>query len=249
MFAHMQPEARINNKTYQQARLAGLGTPLRAYRNTFLRIINIFCLLISIASAVWLCYLIYAYFAFIPLAKKYPTLLAVPLHQLDQYLWLEIMHDSFWYSSLTVVMILLSSLLAFFFYSIGFNTKIYICTEGLLKVEKGKIEAIRWDEVKRLYTTRGNVISLLRKDDSRFTIDNLFYRQPTNRKLSTLIANEASRVRLPHLLEQFERGKSSPSAPCELVKKVFMNWTCCSPGTPFAQSNCAKDASMYLRTS
>jgi hypothetical protein len=95
MLDQLQPDAHIPHHIYQQVSLADLGTPIHTFRAIFLQLISIICLLIAILCVAALCYTIYGYFAFIPLAHAYPDILDVPLPQLDRYLWLEPLHNHF----------------------------------------------------------------------------------------------------------------------------------------------------------
>jgi hypothetical protein len=101
----------------------------------------------------------------------------------------------------------------------------------LLKIEKKKTEIIRWNEVEELHTNRGNITWLQNKDKSKFFIPEPFYRQLANQKLSTLIGNEVSRLRLPSLLTHFDAGETITIGTLEANKKglyrpdMMLPWT------------------------
>lgn len=99
-----------------------------------------------------------------------------------------------------------------------YRTKLYICTDGLLKIYKKKDEAIRWDEVKELYTTGGNVAKMVKQDGNSFELPSLLM-SGRSKTINTLISDEVTRYLLPSILAKYERGEAVKFGYLEVNQK------------------------------
>lgn len=207
MIAQLQPDARIPPQVYELASSHGVGTPLKRHKRKSIQIVLVIGLLALLFLVGWFCYNIYGYIAFIILSRTYPNINDVPPDRLDNYLWLQVIHDNFGTDMLQISAPLLAIVGRVFPFYPAYRTKLYICTDGLLKVYKKKDQAIRWDEVKELYTTNGNVTKLVKQDGSSFELPSLLM-SGSGKTISTLISDEVTRCLLPGMLASYERGET-----------------------------------------
>jgi hypothetical protein len=98
------------------------------------------------------------------LSHTYPNVNNVPDNQLNKYLQLQGLHDSFWPGGIQLILGLLGVIARCAPFFSAYRTKLCICTDGLLKIYTGKDEAVRWDEVKELYILQGNQAGETRRE-------------------------------------------------------------------------------------
>lgn len=170
MSAQLPPDANIPSAIYELATSHRLGTPLKRQRRRAVQIFLMCELLFCIALFGWLSYIIYGYIAFTILSHTYPNINSVPDNQLANYLWLQGLHDNLWLYTLQTLVPFLSLMSSSHPVFVAYRTKLYLCTDGLLKIYKKKDEVVRWYEVKELYTTNGKVTKLVRRDGSEISL-------------------------------------------------------------------------------
>lgn len=205
MTTQLQANGTIPPHIYEIAARDGVGIPLKRHQRRYLQIICIVDFIIVFMVAAWLCYTIYASIAFLFLSHTYPDVNNVPPNQLDNYLWLQALHDNFWFNMLKVAVPLLGLWVQLPPFYRAFRTGVYVCTEGVLTIYKQKEEAIRWDEVKEIYTTNGSVTRLVKEDRSSLALPFLLM-GGRNQTTSFLIVEEVMRPLLPEVLANYERG-------------------------------------------
>lgn len=205
MVIQLQPDPKLPAQVYELANSNEAGTPLKRLRRRFIEIVFAFGVLCFIAAIGYMGYDIYAYIAFIYLSHIYPNVNSVPANQLDNYLWLQVLHDNFWRHILTSAILLGHSLTIYITFLQAYRTRLYICTEGLLKIYKKKIEAIRWDAVKEFDLAQNYVSKLVKQDGSTFIFPSLLI--SGNKTASTLITDEIAHYLLPAALASYERGE------------------------------------------
>jgi hypothetical protein len=213
VISYLPTDTHIPPAINQQAALAGVGAPIQAFRTTLSRILAIIGLIFLIVIIAWICYHIYAYFAFISLSQIYPHISDIPASQLEYYSWMQTLHDDFWNDLFKLANPLLIFLSFFLTFRVGFTTRIYLCTEGLLLIKKGTIQSIRWSQVKEVQTFNGSLRSLLSTNGTTFTFPKAFVYQKENRTIATCIIDEITRKELPNLLVQFDRGATISIGP------------------------------------
>ena len=207
MITQLQQDTRILPQIYELATSHGVGIPLKKHTRRLLQIILVLWLLTFLCMVGFLCYNVYGYIAFILLSHTYPDINSVPPDQLDNYIWLQVLHDSlFTWRSLQIVVPLFTIITQFSTFYPPYQTKLYICTDGLLKIYKKNVETIRWDEIKEVHTTGGNVTTLVKQDDCNFELPRLLM-AGSRKTTSALIADEVTRCLLPGLLVNYERGE------------------------------------------
>lgn len=171
MITQLPADSTIPQNIVEIAAYCGVGTPVKRHqRNLMIKIYFIVTPVFAIGVAFWLVYLIYGYFAFIPLSQTYPDIFQVPQNQLDNYIGLQLVHNRFWFY-LVILILALVSILSHFFSTLRlFRTRIYLCTEGLLLVYKQEKEAIRWDDVTEVHLNNNIVKELVREDGSKMKL-------------------------------------------------------------------------------
>ncbi len=204
MITRLQTDDKIPPHIYDIAARQGVGIPLKRHRRRIVQIICIGTTIFFFIVAGWLCYTIYASIAFIFLSHTYPNVDNVPSNQLDNYLWMQVMHDDFWANLLQSGSALLGGWANLALFYRAFRTNIYVCTEGLLLLYKKKEEAIRWDEVEEFYTTNGSVTRLVKEDRSSLALPFLLM-GGRNQTTSLLISEEIMRCMLPAVLANYKR--------------------------------------------
>lgn len=196
-------DQRIAPQIYELANTHGVGIPLRRPKRLSTQIIFILIVLFTILCFGWIFYQIYGYIVFVILSQQYPNVNTVPIDQLANYLWFQSLHDEFWPDMVQAMSPLVGALSALLAYYPAYKTKLYICTDGLLKIFRRKDEAIRWDKVKEFYTTNGRVTSLVRLDESRLELPVMLI---SGR--DTTILDEVKRYLLPSMLARYEHGET-----------------------------------------
>ena len=192
MNTHLEPDSNIPSYIYEIAASHGVGIPLKRQRRRFVQIFLFFELLFVLALLGWFGYNIYGYIAFTLLSHAYPNINSVPDNQLDTYFWLQNLHDNFWLHSLQIIATSLIPISKSFPFFLAYRTRLYICTDGLLKIYRGKEEAIRWNEVKELITTHGKVTGLVKRDGANISLPQLLM-SGRDKSLNTLIIDKVKR--------------------------------------------------------
>jgi hypothetical protein len=188
LITQLQPDSNIPLQVYELATSHGIGTPLKGQRR---RVIQILIIVVGIFMLWWLGYTIYGYIA---------------------------LHDNSWQDMLQYAATLLGLMSQYSIFSSAFRTKLYVCTDGLLKIYKQKDEAVRWDEVKELYMANGNVTRLVKQDGSDFLLPQLLM-SGGDKTLNTLIIDEVTRCLLPGMLASYERGETVTFGGLEINQK------------------------------
>lgn len=208
MIAQLQPDASISPHIYELAGSYNLGSPIKRHQRKFVQIFFFIVLAFLLCITGWLCYSIYAAIAYIILSHIYPHFYNVPPDQWSNYFWLQAMHDNFWSDMLQLAILLFSTLSIFLPTYRAYRIKLYICTDGLLKIYKKKVEAARWDEVQNFYLSdNGLVTRLVKLDSSRFEIPSLLLKG-SGKKDNTLISDELTRHLLLQALTSYTRGET-----------------------------------------
>ena len=207
MISQLQPESTIPSQIYELAVKHNVGTPLRRYRNKSTRVFVVVFALIFLALLGMLVYSIYGFIAFIFLSQTYPNINSVPDNQLDNYIWLQGIHDDFWRSSLGLLSPLLSFASFYLPLASANRTQLYICTDGLIKIYKKKEEVIRWDEIQVLSSPIAKTLWLVSNSGKVFTLPLLLISE-RNKTLMNIIIEEMKRRLLPEMLEQYERNET-----------------------------------------
>ncbi|HEU5231196.1 MAG TPA: DUF6585 family protein, partial [Ktedonobacteraceae bacterium] len=207
MSTQLQPDSNIPPQVYELAAMRGVGSPLKRRRRKLIQVFLIIILLLAIALLGWLGYNIYGYIAFLIISQTYPSVESVPDNQLDTYLWLQTLHDGFWLFLLQFIGMLLSLFGSAFTFLEAYRAKLYICTDGLLKIYGKKDEAVRWDEVKEFYTINGTIIRLVKQDGSKISLPHLLM-GGRDKSFNTFISDEVTRCLLPELLTRYDRGET-----------------------------------------
>lgn len=135
-------ERNIPPQIYELAAISRAGAPLKRQKRRFVQIFLVGELLFGIVLLGWICYNIYGYIAFIILSQTYPTVTSVPDNQLENYLWLQGLHDNFWLDTLQIAAPFLSLIGSSFPLFTAYRTKLYLCTDGLLQVTRKKDEKV-----------------------------------------------------------------------------------------------------------
>src|SRR5258706_2310110 len=188
LITQLQPDSNIPVQVYELATSHGIGTPLKGQRR---RVIQILIIVVGIFMLWWLGYTIYGYIA---------------------------LHDNSWQDMLQYAAALLGLMSQYSIFSSAYRTKLYMCTDGLLKIYKQKDEAVRWDEVKELYIANGNVTRLVKQDGSDFLLPQLLM-SSGDKTLNTLIIDEVTRCLLPGMLASYERGETVTFGGLEINQK------------------------------
>lgn len=202
MIFQLQPDHKIPLSIYDIAARHGVGMPLKRHQNRYVQIVRIVPYIMVLVAA-WICYNIYASLAFISLSHTYPTADTVPAGLLDQYIWLQDLHDHFWTNLLQTAAPALNIWFGLSRFSSAFRTKVYICTEGLLTIYKKQEKTMRWDEIKEIYTTNGSVTRLVGADGSNLSLPFLLMRGH-NQTTNLLILEEVMRHLLPEAQARYE---------------------------------------------
>lgn len=84
-----------------------------------------------------------------------------------------------------------------------YQQQLYICQDGLLRVEKGREEAIRWDEVIDISSANQALVAVYGEGLRRFAISDTL---PHAIDLDQRITRTVTEYLLPRLIEQFEAG-------------------------------------------
>jgi hypothetical protein len=203
----IQPDSNIPPHIYELATTHHVGTPLKKQRRRLLQIVLILEILFGLCLLGLLGYYIYGYVAFNFLLHTYPDINSVPDNQLDHYISLQALHDQFWPNILQETSLLLTWLGQFMVFYVPVRTQLYFCTDGLLKIGRKKVEAVRWDEVKDLYSPRGSVTRLVKEDGSDLSFPQLLLSGRRN-TLNTLITDQVTQCLLPAALVRYERGET-----------------------------------------
>lgn len=204
MSVQLRPEARIKPQVYELAGQYGVGTPQKKYVSIFARIFVALACLVFVFFIGFLCYYIYAYIAFSILSQTYPNIDNVPADQLHNYIHLKVLHDDFWKDILQLGATALQFMVVCLaFYPIS-RLNVYLCSDGILKIDGKKEEAVRWAEVKEIYTAGGKVTKLVKLDESSFELPVLFGKK----KLRELIGEEVEGRLLPEILARYENGEA-----------------------------------------
>lgn len=210
-----QSDHSIPAQIYELASSYRVGTPRKRQRRSFIQIVLLFEILFGLFLLGWIGYDIYGYVAFSLLSHTYPDVNSVPDNQLGTYLQLQAIHDQFWpYMLQTVASLLVLSGHSVAFFSAS-RTKLYICTDGLLKIRKKKDEAVRWDEVKELYLANNKVIRLVKREGGEIFLPALLL----DKALTTLIIDEVTHYLLPGMLASYERGETIAFGDLEVNQK------------------------------
>ena len=208
MIAQLQPEESISPHIYELVGSYNLGTPIKRQQRKAVQVFFFALLAFLLCIMGWMCYNIYAAIAYIILSHIYPHFYNVPPDQWSNYFWLQAIYDNFWSIMLQSALPLLTGLGLFITYYHVYRTKLYLCTGGLLKIYKKKVEAARWDEVQEFYISgNGLVTRLVKWDDSRIEIPPLLL-GGNGKKANTLIADELTRRLLLPALASYTRGET-----------------------------------------
>jgi len=207
LVAQLQPDSSIPSHIYELATYHDVGIPLKMQRKRLILIFHVLALIVGIAEMVWLGYTIYGYIAFTILSHTYPNPASVPDSQASNYFWLQAIHDNFWQNNLQEIAVWLR-LLSFRsnFYS-AYRTKLYLCIEGLLKIYKKKVEAVRWNEIKELYIPGGNLTRLVKQDGSDFILPRSLM-VGRDKRITNVIIDEVTRCLLPGMLASYQDGQT-----------------------------------------
>jgi hypothetical protein len=208
MIPQPQPAQNIPSRIYELAISHNVGAPLKRHRNNIVQIILIFDLLAGILVLGWLGYVLYGYVAFSILAHTYPNINTVPDTQLDNYTGLQALHDDVWSNILLAAAPVLTLLGQYMTFSSTNNVQLYICADGLLKIERKKDEAIRWDAIKELYPPIGsrNRVRLVKQDGSNFLLPSTLVSSQKGLLDKLIVAETMSRL-FPEMLERYEQNE------------------------------------------
>ncbi|GHO59628.1 DUF6585 family protein [Ktedonobacter robiniae] len=218
MINQLQPESTIPSQIYELAVKHNVGTPLKRSNNKFAQVFTIVVAIFFLIQLGMLGYHIYGFIAFIFLSQTYPNVNSVPDNQLENYAWLKSLHDDFRQSSLQLISPLLAILNIYLPFASASRTRLYICTDGLLKVYKKQDEAIRWDEIQELYTPIGGAFRLIKEDGSNFSLP-LLLTIGRNKNLMNIITEEMSHRLLPEMLARYERNETLTFGDLRLNQK------------------------------
>lgn len=208
LIAQLQPEESISLHIYELAGSYNLGTPIKRQQRTAVQVFFFVLLAFLLCITGWLCYNIYAAIAYIILSHIYPHFYNVPPDQWSNYFWLQAIYDNFWSIMLQSALPLLTGLGLFITYYHAYRTKLYLCTDGLLKIYKKKVEVARWDEVQDFYlSSNGIVTRLVKLDSSSLAIPQILMGSK-GKKINTLISDELTRHLLPGALARYIRGET-----------------------------------------
>lgn len=218
MNTHLPSEKSIPPQVYELAASHEVGIPLKRQRRRFVQIFLLFVLLFSITWLGWIGYNVYGYIAFILLFHTYPSINSVPDTQLENYLWLQGIHDHFWIYTLQITASYLSLLSSAFPVFSAARTKLYLCSEGLLIITRKKGEAVRWDNVKEFFTRNGKIIKLVKRDGNSVELPFLLVAGRAN-TLNPVIIDEVTSRLLPGMLASYERGETISFGDLEVNQK------------------------------
>jgi hypothetical protein len=84
-----------------------------------------------------------------------------------------------------------------------YQQQLYICHDGLLRVEKDREEALRWDEVVDIFSANQALVAVYGEGLRRFAISEDL---PHNIDLDQRIMRTVMKYLLPRMIEQFEAG-------------------------------------------
>jgi hypothetical protein len=194
MIPQPQPAQNIPSRICELAISYNVGVPLKRHRNNAVQIILIFDILAGILALGWFGYVLYGYVAFSILAHTYPNINTVPHTQLDNYIWLQMLHDDIWSNILPAAALVLTLLGQYMTFSSANNVQLYICADGLLKIERKKDEAIRWDAIKELYPPASGLIRLVKQDGSNFLLPSLLVLAQRGLLNKLIVAEMTSRL-------------------------------------------------------
>jgi hypothetical protein len=214
LISQLRPDSHIPPRIYELAAAHNVGMPIKRQGSSLPRIIGIVGVIIIATFVVWLGYNIYTYIAFIRFSQLYPNPYNIPSNQLSTYSWLQIQHDNFWLSMLQVTIPLLGIVLRPEIYTL-WHTKLYICSDGLLKIYKKKDEAARWDEIKEYYVKGNNVSRIVKADESEITFLSILM----DRNINALISKEVTDRLLPEVQARYERGEVVRFGDVEVSRK------------------------------
>lgn len=215
LLTQLQPERNIPSQIYELAARYSVGTPLKRQRKRSNTIVLIFIVLSVLFCIWWIGYNMYGYIAFSILSHTYPDINSVPDNQLENYHRLQAIHDHSWLYTFRVAGPLLAAISWLIALFSAYQTKLYICTDGLLKIYKKKDEAIRWDEVKELYLTKGNVTRLVKQEGSDVFLSPFL----VDKRLNTLLIDEVTRCLLSGMLASYERSETVTFGDLEVNQK------------------------------
>jgi len=201
VISQLRPDSNIPPHIYELAASHNVGTPLKRQRSSLVQIIGILGIITIAAFIGWLCYDIYTYIAFIRFSQIYPNFNSIPSNQLDTYFWLQGQYNNFWLNVVQIIAILLGLVSRPQVY-IALRTKLYICSDGLLKIYKKKDDATRWDEIKEYYLKENKVSRLAKADEGEITLPPFLM----DRDINALISKEVTDRLLPESLARYERG-------------------------------------------
>lgn len=214
----LRPDTNIPSQIYELTSIHNIGMPLKKYQRRLFAIISLILIIAIFYCLYMICYDIYGYIAFMGLSHTYPNINDVPSNQVANYIQLQVLHDNFWQDIQQItnlLIIAMGNLLILYPVS---QIKLYVCSNGMLKIYKKKDLAICWDEVKELHTTLGNVTKLVKLDGSSFELPALLM-SGYDKTINTLILDEITRSSLPKMLDSYEHGGLVNFGDLEVSKK------------------------------
>ncbi|GCE28722.1 hypothetical protein KDA_42060 [Dictyobacter alpinus] len=206
MGTQLQAESKMPLHMYESAAHANVGRPLEKLVSRSAQILCILGAIISLLLFAWLCYSLFAALSFGVLAQTYHTSAEVPADQLQNYRWLQNLHDNFWLNMPGIIIPLGASLILFGRFYLAARTQLYICSEGLLTIYRKKEEAIRWDDVREFYLLNGSVTQLVRTNKTRLLLPFSILGASNKAGDQAIIAELMPRL-LPPALASYERGE------------------------------------------
>jgi len=214
LISQLRPDGNIPTRIFELAAKHNVGMPLERQRSSLVQILGVVGIIVIAAFVGSLCYNVYEYIAFIRFSQIYPNFNSVPPNQLNTYFWLQAQSNNFWQNLLQTSFPLLGLVSRPQVY-FALRTKLYICSDGLLKIYKKNDEAIRWDEVKEYYLKGSKVSRLFKADEGEITLPPLLM----NRDINALISKEVTDRLLPEALADYERGDVVRFGEIEVSRK------------------------------
>jgi hypothetical protein len=178
---HHQESHLFPGHLYELAARAGVGTPLERIHSKSMYILLAVEVFFALALLGWIGETIYEWLAFLSLSKMYPHITAVPDYLFNTYSWYGASYDNRWRFILTTIPLTLGFLLQWLPHWPAYQIRLYLCTDGLLKVDKKKIEAVRWDEIEEMSRSHGRVTQIKKQDGTTIVFPARLLGGQTNR--------------------------------------------------------------------
>ncbi len=161
---HHQESHLIPGHLYELAAKTGVGTPLERVHSKSLSILLVVEVFLALALLGLIGETICEWLAFLSLAKMYPNIATVPDHLFNTYRQYGVSYDNRWRFILTTIPATLGLLSQWLSHWPAYRIRLYLCTDGLLKVDKKKIEAVRWGEIEEISRSKGRVTQITKQD-------------------------------------------------------------------------------------